>query len=88
MATWARTNLQRPKRQVTASALRAPVLCHIRSLSGFTQVPVMSANVGDIRVEESDAAGAFAQQRPLAMAPRNVSKLDLESIYRDAMHYW
>jgi alcohol dehydrogenase class IV len=34
------------------------------------------------------AAGAFAQQRPLAMAPRSVSKLDLESIYRDAMHYW
>ena len=63
MATWARTNLQRPKRQVTASALRAPVLCHIRSLSGFTQVPVMSANVGDIRVEKSDAAGAGEQGR-------------------------
>ena len=63
MATWARTILQRPTRQVTASALRAPVLCHIRSLSGFTQVPVMSANVGDIRVEESDAAGAGEQGR-------------------------
>ena len=34
------------------------------------------------------AEGAFAQQRPLAMAPRSVSKLDLETIYRDAMHYW
>ena len=34
------------------------------------------------------AEGAFAQQRPLAMAPRGVSKLDLEAIYRDAMHYW
>jgi hydroxyacid-oxoacid transhydrogenase len=34
------------------------------------------------------AAGAFAQQRPLAMAPRSVSLLDLESIYRDAMQYW
>jgi alcohol dehydrogenase class IV len=34
------------------------------------------------------AAGAFAQQRPLAMAPCSVSKLDLESIYRDGMHYW
>ena len=34
------------------------------------------------------AEGAFAQQRPLAMAPRSVSKPDLESIYRDAMHYW
>jgi len=34
------------------------------------------------------AEGAFAQQRPLVMAPRSVSKQDLESIYRDAMHYW
>jgi len=34
------------------------------------------------------AEGAFAQQRPLVMAPRSVSKRDLESIYRDALRYW
>ncbi len=34
------------------------------------------------------AEGAFAQQRPLVMAPRSVSKQDLEGLYRDAMRYW
>ncbi len=34
------------------------------------------------------AEGAFAQQRPLVMAPRDVSRQDLESIYRDALRYW
>jgi alcohol dehydrogenase class IV len=34
------------------------------------------------------AEGAFAQQRPLVMAPRSVSKADLESIYRGAFRYW
>jgi alcohol dehydrogenase class IV len=34
------------------------------------------------------AEGAFAQQRPLVMAPRTVSKQDLEGLYRDAMRYW
>jgi alcohol dehydrogenase class IV len=34
------------------------------------------------------AEGAFAQQRPLVMAPRGVSKADLESIYRGAFRYW
>jgi alcohol dehydrogenase class IV len=34
------------------------------------------------------AAGAFAQQRPLVMAPRSVSQQDLEALYRDAMRYW
>jgi alcohol dehydrogenase class IV len=34
------------------------------------------------------AEGAFAQQRPLVMAPRSVSKADLECIYRDALRYW
>jgi alcohol dehydrogenase class IV len=34
------------------------------------------------------AEGAFAQQRPLVMAPRSVSKQDLEALYRDAMRYW
>ena len=32
--------------------------------------------------------GAFAQQRPLVMAPRTVSKQDLEGLYRDALRYW
>jgi hydroxyacid-oxoacid transhydrogenase len=34
------------------------------------------------------AEGAYAQQRPLVMAPRSVSKQDLEGIYRDALRYW
>ncbi len=34
------------------------------------------------------AEGAFAQQRPLVMAPRAVSKQDLERLYRDALRYW
>jgi hydroxyacid-oxoacid transhydrogenase len=34
------------------------------------------------------AEGAFAQQRPLVMAPLVVSKQDLERLYRDAMRYW
>ena len=34
------------------------------------------------------AEGAFAQQRPLVMAPRSVSKQDLVGLYRDALRYW
>jgi alcohol dehydrogenase class IV len=34
------------------------------------------------------AEGAFAQQRPLVMAPRGVSKQDLEGLYRNALRYW
>jgi alcohol dehydrogenase class IV len=34
------------------------------------------------------AAGAYAQQRPLVMAPRAVSQPDLEGLYRDALRYW
>ena len=34
------------------------------------------------------AAGAYAQQRPLVMSPREVSEDDLAGIYRQAMRYW
>ena len=34
------------------------------------------------------AEGAFAQQRPLVMAPCAVTRPDLEAMYRDAMRYW
>ncbi len=34
------------------------------------------------------AKGAFAQQRPLVMAPCSVSQQDLEGLYRDALRYW
>jgi len=34
------------------------------------------------------AAGAYAQQRPLVMAPRSVTQQDLEGLYRGAMRYW
>ena len=53
-----------------------------------TALPSGIAALGYSDADVAPAEGAFAQQRPLAMAPRGVSKLDLESIYRDAMHYW
>jgi len=34
------------------------------------------------------AEGAYAQQRPLVMAPRSVSIEDLKGLYRDALRYW
>jgi alcohol dehydrogenase class IV len=34
------------------------------------------------------AEGAYAQQRPLVMAPRSVSTADLKDLYRDALRYW
>lgn len=34
------------------------------------------------------AEGAYAQQRPLIMAPCTVSEANLADIYRDAMRYW
>lgn len=54
-----------------------------------TGLPSGTAALG---YRESDipalAEGAYAQQRPLIMAPRAVSKQDLEGIYRDGMRYW
>lgn len=32
--------------------------------------------------------GAYAQQRLLVLAPREIGKDDLTALYRDAMHYW
>jgi hypothetical protein len=32
--------------------------------------------------------GAWAQQRLLTNAPRDVSEGDLSQLYRDAMRYW
>jgi len=34
------------------------------------------------------AEGAYAQQRLLVMAPRSVSKPDLEGLFRNALRYW
>jgi hydroxyacid-oxoacid transhydrogenase len=52
----------------------------------------LPSGIAALGYEEADvpalAEGAFAQQRPLAMAPRNVSKNDLEALYREAMRYW
>ena len=54
-----------------------------------TGLPSGTAALG---YRESDlpklAEGAYAQQRPLVMAPRTVSKEDLEAIYRDGLRYW
>ncbi|HVN41665.1 MAG TPA: hydroxyacid-oxoacid transhydrogenase, partial [Steroidobacteraceae bacterium] len=48
--------------------------------------------ITDLGYDENDipalAAGAYAQQRPLIMAPRGVSQQDLEGLYRNALRYW
>ena len=48
--------------------------------------------LADLGYGEADvpalAKGAFAQQRPLVMAPCSVSLQDLEGLYRAAMRYW
>lgn len=52
----------------------------------------LPSGIAALGYRESDvpalAEGAFAQQRPLIMAPRAVSKQDLEGVYRNAMRYW
>ncbi len=50
--------------------------------SGIAQLGYSPADIPAL------AKGAFAQQRPLVMAPRSVSLQDLEAIYRDALRYW
>jgi len=48
--------------------------------------------VGGVGYVEADVAalakGAWAQQRLLTNAPREVSEGDLGNLYREAMHYW
>ena len=48
--------------------------------------------IADLGYGEEDvgalAEGAYAQQRPLVMAPCEVSENDLAAIYRQAMRYW
>ena len=72
---------------VALVALR-PTLREIR-LMRDTGLPSGIAALG---YKEADvpalAEGAYAQQRPLVMAPRPVSQQDLEGIYRAAMRYW
>jgi len=34
------------------------------------------------------AEGAYAQQRPLVMAPRSGIHRGLKGLYRDALRYW
>ncbi|MGE0355683.1 MAG: hydroxyacid-oxoacid transhydrogenase [Burkholderiales bacterium] len=52
----------------------------------------LPSGIAALGYRESDvpalAEGAYAQQRPLIMAPRAVSKQDLEGLYRAAMKYW
>jgi alcohol dehydrogenase class IV len=52
----------------------------------------LPSGIAALGYKESDvpalAEGAYAQQRPLIMAPRAVSQQDLERIYRGAMRYW
>jgi alcohol dehydrogenase class IV len=52
----------------------------------------LPSGIAALGYKESDvpalAEGAYAQQRPLVMAPRPVSQQDLEGLYRAAMRYW
>jgi hypothetical protein len=51
-------------------------------------VTLLPARRGPHTQRALKAEGAFAQQRPLVMAPRSVSRQDLEGIYRGALRYW
>ena len=48
--------------------------------------------VGGVGYDESDVAaltkGAWAQQRLMTNAPRDISEGDVSALYRSAMHYW
>ncbi|UCE30840.1 MAG: iron-containing alcohol dehydrogenase, partial [Burkholderiales bacterium] len=52
----------------------------------------LPSGIAELGYAEADvpalAEGAFAQQRPLVMAPRSVSLEDLQGLYRAAMRYW
>lgn len=52
----------------------------------------LPSGIAALGYDEADvpalAEGAYAQQRPLVMAPRRVSRQDLEGIYRNALRYW
>ena len=63
-----------------------------RALIALMRETGLPSGIAELGYTEADvpalAEGAFAQQRPLVMAPRSVSRQDLESIYRDALRYW
>ncbi len=52
----------------------------------------LPSGIAALGYRESDvpalAEGAYAQQRPLVMAPCKVSREDLAGIYRNALRYW
>jgi hydroxyacid-oxoacid transhydrogenase len=59
------------------------------SLMRDTDLPNGIAGLGyDAADVPALAEGAYAQQRLLGMAPRSVSRSDLEGLYRDALRYW
>lgn len=63
-----------------------------RGFIGLMRETGLPSGIAALGYSESDvpalAEGAFAQQRLLTLAPRSVSKADLEAIYRDALRYW
>jgi len=52
----------------------------------------LPSGIAELGYDDADvpalAEGAHAQQRLLTMAPRAVSRSDLEGLYRDALRYW
>ncbi len=56
------------------------------------RVTAMPNGVAGVGYDQDDvpalASGAFSQQRLLGNAPNAVSESDLQSIYRQALHYW
>jgi alcohol dehydrogenase class IV len=63
-----------------------------RAFVGLMRDAGLPSGIAALGYGEADvpalAQGAFAQQRPLVMAPRSVSLQDLEGLYRGAMRYW
>jgi hydroxyacid-oxoacid transhydrogenase len=59
---------------------------------GLMRETGLPSGIAELGYDEADipalAEGAYAQQRPLVMAPRSVSRQDLEGLYRNALRYW
>jgi len=62
---------------------------HLVSLMRATGIPNGISGVGyGERDVDALSAGAFAQQRLLTNAPRDISRGDLAQLFRGAMRYW
>jgi alcohol dehydrogenase class IV len=62
---------------------------HLIGLMRATGIPNGISGVGyEARDVDALSEGAFAQQRLLTNAPREIGRDDLERLFRGAMRYW